>query len=211
MKNYYKKLYILALLAVLSLNLFAQNEMEYRVSGSVRFSPVKKIKLYVSPELRLDESGLDKFLVETEVKYSALKILDVGASYKLLMNFKTNNPTEYVHQFTFFSQVEHKIDRFNPSLRVMFVNYDEDEGTSNLLRYKTKLEYDIPKIKIDPYIAAELYHEISTGEISKMRYSIGADWRFTNRQSLGLSYKLDDYLDADKKKHIVSLDYSYKF
>jgi len=185
-------------------------DLELRPSATVRFSPIKKVKLYLTPELRFDYFELDKFLIEAEVKYSPLKYMDLGASYKLVMNFKTDDPTEYIHRFAFYTGVSYKIDRYTPSVRIMIANYDEDEGISNFMRYKAKLDYDIPKLKIDPYISAELYHQLSDG-LYKMRYAIGADWRFTKDHSIGLSYKLDDYIDADKVKHIVGVGYTFKF
>lgn len=206
-----KTLKRIALIGLFSLIVFAQDEVEARFSAQLRFSPMKDIKLYVTPELRVDNEGVDKFLTEIELKYSPLKVLDIGASYELLMNFKTNNPTEYIHRLTIYSEAEHKFERFSPALRIMFANYDEDESISNYLRYRVKVGYDIPNLKIDPSISVELYHEITSGDFYKIRYSIGADWRFAKKQSIGLEYKMDDYVDADKVKHIIGLAYSYKF
>lgn len=211
MKRHYKKFYVVALIGLCSIFLFAQDEVEARFSAGVRFSPLKDIKLYVTPELRVDKDGVDKFLTEIELKYSPLKVLDIGASYELLMNFKASDPTEYVHRLTIYSEAEHKVDRFSPSLRIMFANYDEDETVSNFLRYRAKVGYDIPSLKIDPSVSMELYHELTSGDFYKIRYSIGADWRFAKKQSIGLEYKLDDYVDSDKVKHIIGVGYSFKF
>lgn len=186
-----------------------EQEMGYRASASVRIEPVKKVKLYLMPELRFGSSELDKLLLGTELKYSPLKYLDIGGSYNLVMNFKTVKPTEYTHRFAFYMGTSFKIDRFEPSLRIMYANYG-NEVISNFMRYKAKLDYDIPKAKIDPYLSAELYQQL-TGELYKIRYSVGVDWRFVKNHSIGLNYKLDNYINADKMKHIVNLEYGFKF
>ena len=210
MRNTLIKLTLVSLLV--SIVFAAQmDELELRPSATVRFSPIKKVKLYVTPELRFDYFTLDKFLLEAQVKYSPLKYLDVAAAYKLVLNRRNNDPVEVIHRVDVFVQGEYKIDRFIPSLRLMYVNYDEDEGVSHFLRYKIKLDYNIPKSKFDPFIAAELYHQLADGSLYKMRYSIGADWRFAKKMSIGLAYKLDQYMNSDRVKHIVELGYTYKF
>ena len=203
----------LALASLLVSIVFAaqMDELELRPSVTVRFSPIKKVKLYVTPELRFDYFTLDKFLLEAQVKYSPLKYLDIGGAYKLVLNRRNNDPLEVIHRVDVFIEGEYKIDRFTPSLRLMYVNYDEDEGVSHFLRYKAKIEYNVPKVKIDPFLAAEMYHQLIDGTIYKMRYSIGADWRFAKKMSIGLAYKLDSYFDSGKVKHIVELGYTYKF
>jgi Protein of unknown function (DUF2490) len=187
------------------------DELELRPSATIRFSPIKKMKLSLTPELRFDYFTLDKFLLETEVKYSPLKYMDVGAAYKLVLNRRNNDPLEVIHRFDVYLEGEYEIDRFTPSLRLRYSNYDEDEGISNFLRYRVKVDYDIPKVKIDPYLGAELYHQLDDNTLYKIRYGIGADWRFAKKMSLGLAYKLDSYFDSGNVKHIVELGYTYKF
>ena len=49
-----KTLKRIALIGLFSLIVFAQDEVEARFSAQLRFSPMKDIKLYVTPELRVD-------------------------------------------------------------------------------------------------------------------------------------------------------------
>lgn len=210
LKPVYRKI-LLGLLILGSTFAVQVDELELRSSATIRFSPFKKVKLYVTPELRFDYFTLDKFLLETEVKYSPFKFLDVGGAYKLVLNRRTNNPLEVIHRFDAYFEGDVDLGRFTPALRIMYVNYDEDDGVSHFLRYKAKLGYNIPKSKIDPSLSAELYHQLTGNTLYKMRYSIGADWRFAKQHSIGLSYKLDYYLGDTKLKHVVELGYSYKF
>ncbi len=211
MSHFSKICYSFALIGLLSFSLFAQSRMEYRVSATVRFSPLKKVKLYLTPELRFRSTGLDKILLEAEAKYSPLKYLDVGGSYKLMIDKLHILPFELINRFDVYLGGEMDLGRFAPALRLMYVNYDEDEGISHFLRYKAKLDYDIPKSKIDPFVATELYHQLTDGTFYKMRFSIGADWRFAKKQSIGLAFKLDEYLDDARMKHIIDLGYTFKF
>lgn len=211
MNRILNKIFWLSLTSVFAFNLYADNEVEYRTSAGVKFLPVRNIKVYLTPELRFDARGLDKCLLEGEVKYSPFKQLDLGGSYTYLANLKTNDPTEYAHRITVFAGVEHEVDRFTPSFRIMWANYDEDDGGNSYLRYKLKSDYNISGVKIDPYAAVELYQDLSGGNLYKWRCSVGAKWRFTKKQSLELAYKLDDFVDKDDLKHIVCLGYGFRF
>lgn len=208
-----KILLTLILGSILISSVFAlqMDELELRPSATLRFSPLNDLKLYITPEVRLDYFTADKFMLEVKAKYSLNKYLDAGAAYKLVLNQRNNDPLEVIHRVDVFAEGEYKIERFIPSLRLMYVNYDEDEGVSHFLRYKIKVDYNIPKSKIDPFLAAELYHQLIDASLYKMRYSIGADWRFAKKHSIGLAYKLDDYLADTRLKHIVALGYTYKF
>ena len=195
----------------MTIAVYAQSETEYRFNVGFRYSPIKNLKLYLMPELRVDAGGVDKALAEVEAKYAVLKILDMGVSYKAIFNFKNSGVTELSHRVAVYSEVEHKIKRFRPSLRAMFVNYDEDEDASNFLRGRVKLEYNVRNVRIDPYVTAELYYQLSDGNVYKMRYAVGTDWRISKHHAVGLEYKLDQYTNSDKIKHIVGLGYTFKF
>ncbi len=210
MFNFFKKFTPVALLSLMIVGLYAESETESRVSLSLRFSPIKKVKVYLVPELRLDENGIDKALGEIEAKYSLLKVLDMGVAYKAVFNFKDSSETELAHRITVYSEAEHEIGRFTPALRVMYTNYNEDDGLSNFLRVRIKGAYNIRRSKIDPYAVAELYYGLENGT-HKLRYGAGLNWRLKGSTAISFGYKIDDYINSDRIKHIIELGVGVKF
>lgn len=82
----------------------------------------------------------------------------------------------------------------------------------NVLRSKLKIDYNIPKCKVDPYVDVELFNAWA---LQKMRYTIGLDWKLTKKHVFGLSYHYQDVNadddDNDVDSHIIGLSYKFKF
>jgi long-subunit fatty acid transport protein len=82
----------------------------------------------------------------------------------------------------------------------------------NVLRSRLEAGYDIPNWKFDPYVNAEMFNDKSG--ISKMRYTIGIEYKWQKKHVFGLSYKYQnvthDEDDLDANSHIIGLSYKYK-
>lgn len=188
------------------------NDFQTRYEINLSLEPLKKLDLSLSPEVRLDESfEISKYMLETKLSYKPLKGLSLGGSYRFVINPRTDRATEYLHRFALYTSYKKKIQRFEPSLRIKYTNYTEDMSLGEFLRYRAKLEYDIKGIKLTPLLSAEAFHELSANQIYKMRYGIGAEYKFNKHSSLGLKYMLDYYLQDYYNKHIIKLGYTYKF
>jgi long-subunit fatty acid transport protein len=83
----------------------------------------------------------------------------------------------------------------------------------NVLRSRLEVAYDIPNWKFDPYVNAEMFNDNSG--ISKMRYSIGTEYKWKKKHVFGLSYKYQSVNDSDDdqsaNRHIIGLNYKLKF
>lgn len=189
------------------------NEFQGRTSFEASYSPIKKLKLTVSPELRFDESfALSKYHIEGEAAYKLNKQFTVGASYRFVVNPRDSKDTEYFSRFGFGLTYQKKLDRFEPSFRVLYSNYaDDDTENSKYLRFKAGLEYNIPKCKITPQVGIEAFRDQIEGEVFKMRYTAGADYKLFKKNYIGIKYKLDYYRTAYYNRHIVGLSYKIKF
>lgn len=82
----------------------------------------------------------------------------------------------------------------------------------NVLRSKLKVDYNIPKCKVDPYVDVELFNAWS---LQKVRYTVGIDWKLTKKHIFGLTYHYQDVNadddDNDVDSHIIGLSYKFKF
>lgn len=82
----------------------------------------------------------------------------------------------------------------------------------NVLRSKLKVDYNIPKCKVDPYVDVELFNAWA---LQKVRYTVGVDWKLTKKHIFGLTYHYQDVNadddDNDVDSHIIGLSYKFKF
>nr|WP_319267097.1 DUF2490 domain-containing protein [uncultured Draconibacterium sp.] len=190
-----------------------ENEFQTRTKLDLSFKPIKKVKFTISPELRFeDDFSLDKYLLEGELEYKASKLFTLGASYGLVGNVRNEKDTEYFGRYAFSATAEKKFGRFEPSFRLTYSNYaDDDVDDKNFLRYKAKLKYDIPNFKINPYVSVQLFQDLNDSGLYKTRYAVGADYKLFKKNYLGVSYKFDYYNTEYRNRHIISLGYKIKF
>ncbi len=176
---------------------------------------VKGLKFSLAPEFRLDEEfSLERFQVETAIRYKTFDFLYWGASYRLNIE-----PTDQMMQSDKFGQYSLSLNakkeffRFTPSLRARYSNYtDSDTDNERYMRYRAKLDYNIDHFPLDPYISAELFQPLDSSEsFDKVRYSAGVEYKIKKNNYLCLNYKLDYYLLKYKNRHIFSLGYKVSF
>ncbi len=231
-----KKIILLPLLlAGFSLSAFAEGEKgdpevlyKYQFGLDLEFKLAKGLKLEVGPELRYNE-GFDKFLLNGGLSYKIIDNLSVGASYRLVVDrgeststttlnsfggFSGGNSYDYdtYHRFAFDLTYKDKIGRFTPSARVRYNNYsDDDSGNEAYMRYRAKVEYDIRKCIITPFLYAEAFQQTEGGALYKMRYSTGFDLKTGKNSALEFGYKFDYFLLKYKNANIFSLGFKQKF
>lgn len=80
----------------------------------------------------------------------------------------------------------------------------------NVLRSRLKVDYNIPKCKVDPYAAVELFN---SWKIDKTRYRVGVEWKVTKKHAFDLSYCYQDSSksDDDIDIHYMCIGYKFKF
>lgn len=207
---------LIGILLLSSLMIQAQdvvNEFQSRTAVGLTYSPIKKLKLNLTPELRFDENfSLDKYLLEAGASYKLSKLIALGANYRFVANPRETKETEYFSRYAIYATLKKNYGDFEPSLRLAYANYadNDDDETDNYLRFKASVKYDIPKCKINPVISAEAYQNLSVKELTKMRYSIGANYKLFKKNYISVKYKFDYYRTEYKNRHIISLEYKIK-
>ncbi len=210
-----KKTIVIVLGILLTGTAFSQtvsNDFQSRTEIRLSLEPVKGFKLSFIPEIRMDESfSVDKYLLESKLSYEPVKGLELGGSYRFIINPRDVKATEYLHRFALSTKYSHKIQRWEPSLRIKYTNYTEDISTGTFLRYRAKLNYDIKKCKITPMASVEAFQDLDDSQIYKFRYGLGARYKLNKKSAIDLSYMLDYYMQDYKNKHILSIGYRYSF
>ena len=190
-----------------------ENEFQTRTLLDLCFKPFKKVKFTVSPELRFDDNfSLDKYLLEGEAEYKLSKLLSVATRFGFVGNLRNEKETEYFGRYAFSTKFEKEFNRFEPSLRIMYSNYADDQVIDKkFLRYKVKLKYDIPNFKVNPFVSFQLFQGLNEGGLYKIRYAVGAEYKLFKKNYLGVSYKFDYYNKEYLNRHIFSINYKIKF
>lgn len=82
----------------------------------------------------------------------------------------------------------------------------------SVLRSRLKVDYNIPKCKVDPHAEVELFN--SWG-LQKTRVTVGGDWKVAKQHTISFAYAYqnvgDDDDDNDPNSHIIAVGYKYKF
>ena len=82
----------------------------------------------------------------------------------------------------------------------------------NVLRSRLQLSYDIPNSHFEPYASVEMFNGWS---VQKTRYTAGVDWKITKKHEVGLYYLYqsvhDDDDDNEPNRHVVGVEYKFKF
>ena len=135
------------------------------------------------------------------------------------------------HRFNVMLTGSHKIRRVELSLRErwqytyrpskMIDNFDFDEGEwedhevkgkgKNVLRSRFQVEWDIPKVKYDPFASVEFY---TTRQLEKTRFIVGVSRSFKKTHSFKLFYRyqlVNGDKDGEPNIHMLGLGYTYKF
>lgn len=81
----------------------------------------------------------------------------------------------------------------------------------NVLRSRLQAAWNTPHCKIDPYANVELFNSWS---LTKVRYTLGADWKITKQHGVGIFYRYQNVRDNDENQpdeHILGASYTFKF
>ena len=220
MKTHIKKISLAFMLLVLQgsfvLAQDVETDFQNRLFFEMEFKPIKKLKLTITPEVRLNESfSVSKYLLEAEASYKIIKHVYLGANYRFVVNPRDEKSTEYGHRFGFSAKYKYKFNDLKSSFRLAYSNYADDysdlDKAENYLRYKLALKYDIPKCKLTPSVSAELFHSLDGGDLYKMRYKLGLDYKLFKNNYLNANYKFDYYINEYKNRHIFTLGYKLNF
>jgi len=207
--------YLILLILLIATTARAQEvESEFQTRTSVTLSTklFKNLKVSISPELRFDENfALDKSLLEGKASYKLFENLSLGAGYRFYVNKRETKSTEYYNRYLLSAKYDRSFGRFEPSLKISYTNFSDDQSDSNMLRYKAAVKYKIRKSKFTPFAGLEAFQETSGNDLYKMRYFIGTDYKICKKNYIEASYKFDYFQNEFKNKHIVSIGYKLKF
>ncbi len=193
-----------------------ENEWNSWTNISLTKNINKKLSVSFSPEVRFTEQfKVDEYFFEAGLDYKLFKFLYVGGSYRYIVNERETKSTEYFGRYSLDVTGEYSLKKLDIQLRTRYCQYNdfdaEDDSNDPFLRYRLKLKYNISKSRITPIVAMELFHQLNDNEINKTRTTFGLDYKINKAQKIGVKYLVQNYLDEDYLKNILSLEYKITF
>ena len=179
-------------------------------------------------QFRLKEnfSEVDNFFTQLSAEYKVFKNFKIGVGARYIRNNdNTGNIQGYENYFRFQidAMYKHEINNFKIGYRLRYqnknelgVSYDEGDYANQNIRFKTSLEYNFKKWKLDPKFSAEVFNKFQEGDdngFNKYRLTLGTDYKIKNFGKLGVFYRFEKELNVDfpDTTNILGLKYTYSF
>lgn len=107
---------------------------------------------------------------------------------------------------------------YRPKAKNKKYDTDDDEWedvkskSSNLLRSRFAMEYNIKKCPLSPFASIELFH--GEGGLQKTRYTVGTNYKLNKHHNINIYYRYQSVNNNDDDEpdiHVLGLGYTYKF
>lgn len=204
-----------SLLTLLLAGISAQAQrtwFEFEISKSLG----EKLEIALAPEIRFKEKfELQQYFFEPKIEYKFNKLFALGANYRVGNNPDKDGNAQWFGRYALEAKTGYDWKKLEAQLRIRYTNFDDfgsdNEDSSNYLRFKFQLEYDIEKIDVKPYVAYELYRSLVDKINEKARWEGGLDYKINKHHRVGAYFRLSDYLTNDSESlKIIGLSYKFK-
>ncbi len=194
----------------------------YELNGE--YSLTKKLDINLSADLRTfnNASKIDQAYLEPGVSYKLNKYLGFASSYRITNFLEDNSEYHIRHKWFEDVKVYYPLKHFSFSARFRlqiqtrtYLKHPEDRTTDYEGRIKLKVQYNIPKFPVNPYLSIESFsqlYENSQQLIGKYRFTAGLEYKIFKKQSVEAEYIYQRiYLPHLSGMNILSLKYNIKF
>jgi hypothetical protein len=194
----------------------------YGINGT--YSVTKKLDISVLSMLRTFDncSKTEQIYLEPGISYKINKYFAIGGSYRLVEYRENNSEFHIRHKFLADIKNYLSLGNFSFSTRFRFqvqkltyILNESDEQPTYEGRIKLKVNYNISKSPVNPYLSVESFSPMfaDTGlKIDKARYAAGFEYRIAKKHSVAAEYIFQrEYLPVISGMNIISLSYNFKF
>ncbi|MFK7785017.1 MAG: DUF2490 domain-containing protein [Crocinitomicaceae bacterium] len=231
----FRRLFLGICCAMLASTSFAQSDLSSWLSVGTKYSMNKQWSIGLEVQSRNDlRSGkFNSTFLSPSVSWRPIKHFETEVSYRMSSVPYSNSTTNRVgkHRFTAdftFRKIEQLIfskkSRLGMSLRLRGTNeHEAEERTENTIRLKFKLQYNLPKTKLDVFASTELFYRLqrdviytftevqSVSAINRYRVRLGASYPIGDQHKIKL-FGAPQWNYPDQTSEIVfGLGYSFDF
>jgi len=211
--------------------LFAQSgkyttvrDLETWSSATLDYKLNKKIKIGLGQELRLkDNSSIaDKYFTNGFLEKKLSKLFTIGTELRYIrLNDNKGDIQGYENhlRYAFYSNLEHKVNRFSFKYRFQYQSKNElglssakAVSPTQKLRFKVRGKYNIPKWKLDPRLSLEIFRTLGdVNDFTKLRVTLGTKIKIKKASSIGLFYRVERELNElyPKTTNVIGLNYQF--
>lgn len=203
----------------------AQSKFNHWYSIAADGDVVKRLDWSAELNFRYDTYGLSTVFPEVGLEYKLNDWLKSSIDYRLISS--RNDARNFVYSSRVNMNLSAKkelFDRFTAALRARYQfgfagyssgEYDPDFDQS--FRLKPKFEYDIDDFPLTPSVGTEFFLRTANvpyePRLSKLRTEFGLEYEGFKKHKIGAKYQLENRFGDTyfKKRHIISISYTYKF
>ena len=209
-------------LLVLSFFLFSisnaqQNDAELWTGASINKRIAKNILGKYEQQLRLNDniSKVKNVFSELGLSMDCNKHIKISGYYRLSNRELDNGTNAMGHRFHGDIRVRYKKKPiiFSVRTRMQTENRTKLNGKERSLhnRNRFKIQLDLDR-RISPFIASEVYYDLSGNHFNKVRYTTGLDIDLKNRMGAKIFYRLQREFNIANPtySYIVGVGYSYR-
>jgi hypothetical protein len=215
-RNSFKRilLLLLAILVFSQLDLSGQQQdFELWNSINLRKDIIKDLRVEVEGGYRLDEN----------ITRTKAVLGEIGLAYKLKswvrfkLNYRIATRIDFIeHRLKGDITFRTDIKRFRFSLRNRLQReWVLNKDPKDFLREKVKLEYNIRKFPVDPFISGEAWYRFSNiaNQFEQLRADIGFNWNIASKSELDVLYRImnDINVNNQDRSYVLGLEFTYSF
>jgi len=190
------------------------NDIENQIWLSLRLRKKvnKKLVLNFRTEARQISEKNDKFLIAPSARYKLTNYLNGLASFRVIGENKKKGMA-YASRIDLGLMSRMKLNDVSISGRLMYTDRLDDEGFGvgkNKLRLKLDADYEIIPDRLTPYVGVEGFQSFTIEAVEKIRYIAGVVYDISDKSSVNLSYRHEDFLQESFVANVTSLSLKYK-
>ena len=225
-----KKTYIALFVSILSVGFaFGQNtdnsdDLETWTSVRLRYKASKKWAFELQEQLRLKENSAvtDQYFTQLTTRYKLTKYLSLGVGLRYIKrndNQGKKQGFEDHFRYHFDLGFKHNLDRFAFNHRLRYQNKNElgvseEEGdfAKKNFRWKSSINYNIRKWKLDPNVSAEIFnksYDDGAKKFSKYRLTFGTSYNLKKAGKLDFYYRLEKELNKTFPDMVRIIGFNY--
>ena len=170
--------------------------------------------------------GVETFFPQVSLKYKVTKWFKPSIDFRYIL--KKDEFSNYIgsNRVIVNANFEKKFNkRLSTELRLRYqfgfnrwgTDTDYEDETSNAVRLKPEINYDIKNSAFSPYTSAEIFYNLEpyNHQFRKIRWGIGTNIEVDDPLSLSVGYiydrELNDKNNRPKIRHICTFSIKYKF
>ena len=210
----------------------AQNDFGVWTGADVRLPITKKLDAGLQLESRFtnNASTVNKSFISPYVKYDLKKHIGLGLAYRFgnrpttgLLGGDTYHRIGLDANFTDLLELFIKKTKLKLDARLRYTHaWDRGDLNNDNVRARVKLSYNLPKTKLKPHVAAEIFLHLNdqliytstsvTGNhrFNKYRLRLGLEYPINKRHELNLYYIVEPEFESQDTDFILGLGYKYE-